>query len=145
MSAAIRINKDCFKSIASTIAILPPETGGMLGYKQNNHICAFVFDSNSKSSEEFYIPNVGFLNAKLIEWRKKSISFGGFIHSHLRDRKLLSNSDIEYSVKVMSSLNIDKILMIVVDTDTYNYGITPYEITYKKKISVKKIRLIISD
>ena len=123
----LHISKECNEAIVSAMASLPPEVGGILGTKTEGIITAFSFDKGRDNSTEFYIPDVTILNQVIRSWKQNDIKFAGMIHSHLRGRKQLSASDVEYAKKIMRSMSIDKLYMLIIDTDTKEYDITAFE------------------
>ena len=91
----MKILSDVYDQIIQCPSV-PPEKGGILGVK-NAVVCSCCFDNNlSQTNSAVYIPNVDFLNAKIREWEKKGITFGGIFHSHPKNQPELSADDIEY-------------------------------------------------
>ena len=136
---SLHITEECSAAILSTIAALPPETGGILGSKDGNVVTDFIFDKGKENTSEFYIPDVMQLNKGIISWRQEGIRFIGMIHSHLRGRNKLSTSDIEYANKIMKSMNMERLYMMLVDTNTIEYDVTAFEFFNSKELKFKRI------
>ena len=84
--------------------MVPPETGGILGY-YNGIIQNFYFDcENTEYSYAVYTPSVNRLNRIIEHWIKSEIRFCGLFHSHPVNQELLSNVDIDYITIVMQSM-----------------------------------------
>lgn len=99
----MKIKRKVLNEIVSTIGKKKPETGGVLGIR-NDVICAFYFDINSDYQEGEYCPDTNDINLKLQEWGEDGIDFAGLIHSHPNNCQLLSNGDkvgIETIVKAI--------------------------------------------
>ena len=139
MNNPLHITKECSAAIVSTIAALPPETGGILGSKDGNVVTDFIFDKGKENTSEFYIPDVMRLNKGIISWRQEGIRFIGMIHSHIRGRNKLSTSDIDYANKIMESMNMERLYMLLVDTDTIEYDVTAFDFFNCKESKFKRI------
>lgn len=90
----MKITQKAFKEILATIGATEPETGGILGSK-NNIVCRFYFDKNAVCLQGKYSPSVDDINQKLSEWQEDDIDFAGIIHSHPNNCNQLSFSDEE--------------------------------------------------
>ena len=139
MSDHLPITRQCNAAIVSTIAALPPETGGILGSADGIAVTDFVFDGGAESSSEFYVPDAAFLNREIARWRREDIRFFGMAHSHLRGRKKLSYSDIEYARRVMESMALEKLYMLLVDTDTVEYDVSVFAFSGENGRDFKQI------
>lgn len=136
VNKVLHITEKCYEAIVKTIASTIPECGGILGMKKDTVVSEYVFDKGIENSTEYYIPDINTLNEALIEWRNKDIQFCGMIHSHLLGRNKLSPSDIDYGKQILTSMNMDSIYMLLVDTDMAQYNLSVFEL---KKDSCKKI------
>lgn len=94
----MKISRKVVSEIQSSFKGESKECGGLLGAK-DGIICAFLFDKGSHDGE--YYPDVALFNKALSEWAKRGIYFGGIIHSHPNDCRLLSSED-EKSIKKIS-------------------------------------------
>ena len=135
MNKMLHITKKCYEAIVKTIASTIPECGGILGMKKDAVVSEYIFDKGIENSTEYYIPNINTLNKVLIEWSNKNIQFCGMIHSHLFGRNKLSSSDIEYGRQILTSMNMDSIYMLLIDTDTSSYNLSCFEL--KKNLCQK--------
>ena len=142
VNKVLHITEKCSEAIVKTIASTIPECGGILGMKKDAVVSEYIFDKGIENSTEYYIPDINTLNKALIEWSNKNIRFCGMIHSHLLGRNKLSSSDIDYGRRILSSMNMDSIYMLLVDTDTYSYNLTVFEI---KKDACEKIKYKVID
>ena len=52
----ILMTKEVYDQILDTIAVQPPETGGVLGRK-NGIICKYLYDDNADINQYRYVPN----------------------------------------------------------------------------------------
>lgn len=83
---------------------VPPEKGGIIGIK-NDIVCSCFYDNNSLENDRaIYIPNVDLLNAKIRQWEKMNIRFGGMFHSHPVNQPELSSDDIEYILCIVEAM-----------------------------------------
>ena len=137
VNKVLHITPKCYEAIVKTIASTTPECGGILGMKKDAVVCEYVFDKGIENSTEYYIPDINTLNKALIEWSNKNVQFYGMIHSHLLGRNKLSSSDIDYGRQILTSMNMDSIYMLLVDTDTVHHNLSVFEL---KMDSCKKIQ-----
>lgn len=102
----MEITKALFDMMDKMIADEPPETGGILGSKDNTRITDIIFDKPIRSYESCcrYEPNVEFLNKCIAEWADAGIYFKGIFHSHFANVRSLSDSDINYIKKIMNAM-----------------------------------------
>ena len=98
----MKIFRETHDLILSCIPKVPPETGGILGGK-NQIISRCVFDQGSENSNgyDIYAPNTKLLNQTILQWAETDIEFYGIFHSHLSNGNLLSNGDKRYITKIM--------------------------------------------
>ncbi len=95
----MKILTDVYEKIINC-PLAPPETGGIIGIK-NEVVCSCFYDNSlPQRKRAIYIPNVDFLNAKICEIEEKGIEFAGMFHSHPPNQPKLSGDDIEY-IKVI--------------------------------------------
>lgn len=126
----MKIKKDVFKKIASTVGTAKPETGGALGIK-NGVVCEFYFDENSTRYDGEYSPNTDDINSKLIEWSKRDIDFAGIIHSHPNGVLELSDGDragIELIARAIPSF--DALFFPIVVNYKNEFQMTVYRVTF---------------
>lgn len=98
----MKITGQTYSLILSCVPKVPPETGGILGGK-NQIISHCVFDRGSDDSNgyDIYAPNTKLLNRTILQWAETNIEFYGIFHSHFSDGSLLSNGDKRYITKIM--------------------------------------------
>lgn len=102
----ILMTKEVYDQILDTIAVQPPETGGVLGRK-NGIICKYFYDDNADINQYRYVPNVEKINTILDQWLKDDIEFAGIIHSHPEDVNELSYADIHYARKILQENSLE--------------------------------------
>lgn len=109
MRNRIKMTKDVFEQIKSTIGSRPAETGGILGMR-NGVVDAFYFDNNGERSRATYSPDIESINRELEEnWTPNDIIYMGAIHSHPRGIIGPSGPDAEYGERLLiNNLKYDK-------------------------------------
>ena len=107
MEIAVNINKEVYSKILDIIPTIPPETGGILGGK-NDIITNFVFDTGLPNGDiGHYYPDIDKLNSCILDWQKHGIKFYGIVHSHLNHEKSLSLGDEVYIKEIMFAMPTD--------------------------------------
>ena len=103
----MKINQQVYNRIVTTVKEIPPESGGILGEK--NGVIEFVeYDSGIPQGRMCsYSPNVQRLNYVIAEWEQQGITFCGMFHTHYFGVETLSEGDISYIKKIMSSMPKD--------------------------------------
>lgn len=110
----MRILQSVYNSIIDSCSQVPPESGGILGGK-DNIITEYMFDKGLKSNlYDEYVPNVDFLNSIISEWQKHSIQFYGIYHSHFPGGHALSDADKQYIAEIMQSITYRKLFFPIV-------------------------------
>lgn len=94
-------------------ALTIPETGGILGVRENRIVTEFHHDIIGTTTARNYIPDIVGLNEVLRDWKRRGIDFVGFVHSHHADNKNLSNVDIKYAKKIKRYCGLNEILMLI--------------------------------
>lgn len=113
------ISKRTLKEILDSIGSHSIESGGIIGYK-NDNICSFIFDDSFTSQYE-YRPNVEYLNNEIEKWNAGDISFCGIVHSHLYGFNFPSESDRLYAQKLFTyGTNITKLFFPIVTLNAIN-------------------------
>ena len=100
----VKVNKEILNDIAQTFISIDQEQGFLLGcttcLEQLDHCC---FLPAVQAGKFYYIPDSKAADCVIKNWAARSICFCGFIHSHLSDKKDLSESDIEFAQKLFES------------------------------------------
>lgn len=99
----MKIKESVYRRVLNEIPCVPPESGGVLG-GTDDIISVYCFDMGIKSGEMFYWPDVKFLNAVLRDWHYQGIQFYGIFHSHIEGGGALSEADMRYAMRILSSL-----------------------------------------
>lgn len=101
----MKILRDTFDSILACVPKAPPETGGILGGR-NQIVSCCVFDrgSNASNGYDIYAPDTQLLNQAVRQWEEGGIEFYGIFHSHFSNGTLLSNGDRKYITKIMLAM-----------------------------------------
>lgn len=89
--------------IISSMPLVPPEAGGIIGAK-NGEICIWKYDEGLKERGCVYRPNVDSLNRVIASWTENGYSFMGILHVHFGGSKLLSEGDERYIKKIMKAM-----------------------------------------
>lgn len=102
----MRILKSVIDTIDRSITDIPPETGGILGSRDNELIDEVVMDLPASTNTRAcsYYPNVDFLNHTIELWQRNDISFMGIFHSHFVGVRTLSGGDVKYINAIMSAM-----------------------------------------
>ena len=102
----MKISKTVLNEINNLISDNPPETGGILGSKDNNIITDVIMDKIKNSSDKIccYEPNVDYFNQHIDKWVKKGIAFKGIFHTHFVGVKTLSCADKKYISAIMENM-----------------------------------------
>ena len=98
------IERKVHNRLIETCIPVPPETGGIIGGR-NNIISIFEFDKLSDNiSNNSYKPNTVYLNEVINLWEKNNIEFYGVFHSHYSGGNVLSVPDKEYILRIMKAV-----------------------------------------
>lgn len=102
----MKILEDVLDKIIISSPLVPPETGGIIGGK-NQIVSHVVFDSGNKNSNgyDIYAPNTAFLNQMISRWCDEDIALYGIFHCHFPGKYALSNGDRYYISQIMDSLS----------------------------------------
>lgn len=85
----------------------PPETGGILGSKNDDVITDVIFDKRNLSNSNkmcCYAPDVVFFNKQIERWLSSDINFKGVFHTHFAGVKTLSKADVKYVFSIMNNM-----------------------------------------
>lgn len=83
------------------------EAGGILGASKSLDIVdSFALIPAEKAGKYYYIPNIEAANRQIHQWAKEEICFCGFIHSHITDKKELSEGDIKFAEQLFNSFHL---------------------------------------
>lgn len=100
----MNIKESVYLKILDCYSVPPPESGGILGMK-NDVVCQYYHDnSNIEERAAIYVLDVVTLNQKIDEWQKIGVEFAGIIHSHMLGQNTLSLGDIEYIKQTFNNI-----------------------------------------
>lgn len=102
----MKISDTVVEIVNNSISGTPPETGGILGSRNQDAIDEVVMDLPNKRSESrcTYSPNVDYLNRQIGLWQEQGITFRGMFHTHFAGVRTLSDSDKEYIGRIMMAM-----------------------------------------
>lgn len=150
-SKPLRITREVFKDIHSTIGSYPAEQGGVLGGNREDEIVKnFYYDQSARRTSMTYSPDSEFLN-KLFkkQWNPKGINLLGFVHSHPPSLRHPSSGDIKYAQNILSAIpELDRLLLPIVisEAETGNFEMIPYAVIRQgNKVQVEEMELEIVD
>lgn len=107
----MKILKKIHEQIMHEQRAIPPETGGILGAK-NNIISEFYIDEGIPTSIACrYLPDTVKINKVIEAWKAANIFFIGLYHTHFCDVETLSEGDMLYIKSIMANMPdcIDKL------------------------------------
>ena len=135
----MKIRQTVLDRIGVTIGKHKPETGGVLGIKENV-ICSFYFDENSTRITTEYCPNISDINFNLGEWAKDGIAFAGIIHSHPNGCAELSATDKESIFHILKTINcLHRLYFPIITFSNNGFLMTVYcAIKLQNEIFIKK-------
>ena len=96
----MKITESVYKELISLKSV-PPETGGIIGAKED--IIDTVFWDNS-NCDGVYVPNIEIINKVIAQWANDGISFCGMFHTHAPQWPNLSKEDENYIREIMSAM-----------------------------------------
>ncbi len=97
----ILIKKKVFDSILYNTPCPSPETGGIIGCK-NNIITSYYPDKGINNNRaDCYQPSTSLLNEILVTWINQKIQFCGIYHSHYEGDIQLSVGDLKYIKNIL--------------------------------------------
>ena len=100
----MRIKKEIYHSIFTSVKDTPPESGGILGEK-DGIIQFVVYDEGVKNGKLCsYAPDVEKLNFVIREWQEEGILFCGMFHTHFFGVETLSEGDVKYINMIMEQM-----------------------------------------
>ena len=100
----MRILQDILNEILSEQNTRPPETGGILGGKEDIVQCSF-FDKGLLGERICsYAPDTQLLNKVIKNWQLEEIDFMGIYHTHFWNVSTLSDSDRNYIKVIMKNM-----------------------------------------
>lgn len=101
----MKIYKHILEEIIKIVPSVPPETGGILGGRNQiiSH-CAFDNGEDTSNAYDTYAPNIQMLNSTIKQWEKSGIKFYGIFHSHCSKAKELSMADKRYISRIMKMM-----------------------------------------
>lgn len=101
----LKIPKELVEKLINELPDSPPETGGILGGK-NEEITTYWIDKVNHSSQFMcsYKPNVELINQIIDSWGNEDISFFGMFHTHYHGVKTLSQGDMDYMKTIIRAM-----------------------------------------
>lgn len=129
----MRITKEAYNKIMSTVGCYRPETGGALFSDDGGYtVMSFVYDRRSGRTGASYSPNTEFINEIITQNRKIGYTFVGFVHSHPGDNKMSRGfggygyghtaSDEEAFCRLMASMKGTRKLYFPILRSSFNCG-----------------------
>lgn len=97
------IKKVIYDKILNSITPAPPEMGGIIGGTYNV-ITEFESDKGVNCYPGCYTPDTKKLNGVIQRWEKAKVQFYGIFHSHLHNQETLSEEDLKYIKRILSSM-----------------------------------------
>ena len=83
------------------------EAGGILGASRSLEIVdSFAPIPAVKAGKYYYVPDTEAANRQIHRWAKEEICFCGFVHSHITDKKELSEGDIKFAEQLFNSFHL---------------------------------------
>ena len=117
IDGVVPVYRIVYDEIMRTIGSILPETGGILGMKDNS-ISSFYYDEYGSRTDNTYIPDFKRINDVLQMWNLSGIEFAGIIHSHPSDMRQLSYADVRYAVQIMNENDLSELYFPLVMPDT---------------------------
>lgn len=100
----MHIKRDVLKEILNQIPPAPPETGGIIGGR-DQIVSLFETDPGINTANPgCYTPDTVKLNQIIRKWERSGIDFYGIVHSHMCGQTGLSSGDMEYIKDIMRSM-----------------------------------------
>lgn len=98
----MQMTYEIYKEILSNVRTHLPETGGMLGGRENM-VNKIIMDEGVPQQETkcSYVPNVALFNEKIREWKEQGVEFLGIFHTHFWSVSTLSQGDKEYIKNIL--------------------------------------------
>lgn len=137
----MKFSTSAFNQIMNTTGTLPAESGGLiLGSRDDFIVRKFLHDKNAKTTRTSYSFDIGYLNPLLNHCMEHEGMFLlGFLHSHPRGSKTLSQPDIDYFTSQFKNIPVDLFLTpIVSSVGDGEFDITPY-VFYKDTLQCEKV------
>lgn len=103
----MKITRALYKEIQNKVNPFPPESGGILGSKENIIVTSVYDEGLNNEKMCSYTPNVKLLNDVIAKWKEEEIIFSGIFHTHYFGVKTLSHGDQCYIEKIMRSMPDD--------------------------------------
>ncbi len=142
-SQTLTISQEVMDAIRDHIGLWPAERGGMLGCDADGVVRHFVADPTARCTGVAYDPDIPLMNKQIKQWKTEDISFCGFVHSHPKGVRRLSDYDKWYAGEIFGAFSKLEVLWLpLVQTypDTGQMELIPYGVlpgvTERKKCSV---------
>ena len=97
------ILKSVYYDIMMSAPIVPPESGGIMGAK-DDVVIEYFTDSGRRNDGYSYFPDIEKLNRQVDRWSDLGISLSGFYHTHTPMGTGLSAADVQYICQIMNSV-----------------------------------------
>lgn len=148
----MRITKEAYKQIMSTVGSYRPETGGALFSDDGGYtVTTFVYDRRSGCTGASYSPNTEFINQIIANKRKIGYTFVGFVHSHPGDNKMsrgfgkygygYTASDEEAFYRLMSGMKGTRKLYFPILKSSFNHGMAEMRVYVAEKGRDEKVSI----
>ena len=114
--------------IIKTIGLMPAESGGILGGK-DDVITHYRFDHTGSTSNVTYSPDVPVVNKQLSQWNDFLIRLIAFVHSHPGKHNKPSAGDLVYAKQILKGIDdLEQLWLPIVNTvpDTGSFTLTPW-------------------
>lgn len=113
----MKIHSEVYKQMLESPDI-PPETGGVLGMKNNSSIIEKIcfIENRFSDSSGVFLPDTYKANEIISNWMKNGIRFAGMFHSHALQWPELSRADKDYIVTIMQAMpsGVDELVFPIV-------------------------------
>ena len=100
----MKIKKSVYRQMLRSFSPAPPERGGVLGIVDGT-VCAYACDEKEDIAvRAAHRAEEDELKCALKKWRRKGITFAGFVHSHPNGQDCLSQGDLRFAERVFGCL-----------------------------------------
>ncbi|MBQ7122110.1 MAG: Mov34/MPN/PAD-1 family protein [Clostridia bacterium] len=104
----MKILKEIYDGLLFSVPVAPPETGGLIGGKNETIRFFEIVDGDNSEDKAFFSPNIEAVGLVLSHWNDRNIEFLGFFHTHPYCCPNLSFEDKEYAKQIMRTVSYNK-------------------------------------